>query len=292
MIDMSDPIMREPTSPSITLAKEMRTDTHKLQLMKASFFVDDEFDTRSIMSDMTESGRETPDQTVPSNGVFRHKPFLFGKEEETMVIDSADESEIMKETPKFQEVLPSKILKPIGPKSQPLIVRPRVMLYDISEISLPVEESVLNLMIDKKNACIPLLNGRKFKIGWGAGNNFTLLSSQSSKSAFKGRSSEDFSKSILKIQQITSENASESSEKFRKSIIDHLKIELKHDKRIVTDSSDCHRSSGGTEGLFEHFKLAQNLAKESRENVINASVWSLMQSLWGSIENEIDEQVS
>lgn len=30
------------TSPTATLAKDMGTDSHKLQLMKASFFIDDD----------------------------------------------------------------------------------------------------------------------------------------------------------------------------------------------------------------------------------------------------------
>lgn len=37
----------QPTSPSAHLAMEMGTDSHKLQLMKASFFVEDDYDGRS-----------------------------------------------------------------------------------------------------------------------------------------------------------------------------------------------------------------------------------------------------
>lgn len=292
MNEIDDSIMREPTSPSVALAKEMKTDTHKLQLMKASFFVDDDYDTRSIMSDMTEGGgRESPEQMVPSN-IF--KQMNLRKEDGPISIDSADEIEIMKEeAPRRQEVVPSQILKPVGPKSQPLIVRPRVMLYDISDISLPVNESILKSMINEKNASIPFLNGRKFRIGWGFGNKFTVLSSQGSKSMFRGRLTDDLSKSVLKVQQIKSMKASSVSEQFKLSIVDHLKIELKHDKRIVTDTTDCHRleANGGTEGLYEHFELAQKLSKDNRGNAFDATVWSLMQALWGSIEDEIDAQV-
>lgn len=35
------------TSPTATLAKDMGTDAHKLQLMKASFFIDDDLDNKS-----------------------------------------------------------------------------------------------------------------------------------------------------------------------------------------------------------------------------------------------------
>lgn len=37
----------QPTSPSADLALDMGTDSHKLQLMKASFFIDDEYDGKS-----------------------------------------------------------------------------------------------------------------------------------------------------------------------------------------------------------------------------------------------------
>ncbi|XP_053680653.1 nuclear pore complex protein Nup98-Nup96 [Anopheles nili] len=55
-----------PTSPTATIAKEMGTDPHKIQLMKASFFADDEFDNRSMASELEHSeGRDSPDQIVP-----------------------------------------------------------------------------------------------------------------------------------------------------------------------------------------------------------------------------------
>lgn len=38
---------KHPTSPSAHLAMDMGTDSHKLQLMKASFFVDEDDDAKS-----------------------------------------------------------------------------------------------------------------------------------------------------------------------------------------------------------------------------------------------------
>uniref|UniRef100_A0A182K2G3 Nuclear pore complex protein Nup98-Nup96 n=1 Tax=Anopheles christyi TaxID=43041 RepID=A0A182K2G3_9DIPT len=55
-----------PTSPTAAIAMEMGTDPHKIQLMKASFFADDEFDGRSVTSEFGHSeGRDSPDQIVP-----------------------------------------------------------------------------------------------------------------------------------------------------------------------------------------------------------------------------------
>ncbi|XP_052889086.1 nuclear pore complex protein Nup98-Nup96 [Anopheles moucheti] len=56
-----------PTSPTAAIAMEIGTDPHKIQLMKASFFADDEFDGRSVTSEFGHSeGRDSPDQIVPS----------------------------------------------------------------------------------------------------------------------------------------------------------------------------------------------------------------------------------
>uniref|UniRef100_A0A182QPM2 Nuclear pore complex protein Nup98-Nup96 n=1 Tax=Anopheles farauti TaxID=69004 RepID=A0A182QPM2_9DIPT len=56
-----------PTSPTTAIAMEMGTDPHKIQLMKASFFADDEFDGRSVASEYGQGseGRDSPDQIVP-----------------------------------------------------------------------------------------------------------------------------------------------------------------------------------------------------------------------------------
>lgn len=57
-------------SPSASLAMEMGTDSHKLQLMKASFFADDDYDGKSVVSEQFE-GRDSPDQIVPSRAGIR-----------------------------------------------------------------------------------------------------------------------------------------------------------------------------------------------------------------------------
>lgn len=51
---------------------DMGTDSHKLQLMKASFFADDDYDGKSILSEQLE-GRDSPDQIVPNRpGIRSH----------------------------------------------------------------------------------------------------------------------------------------------------------------------------------------------------------------------------
>lgn len=284
----------DPTSPSIKLAKEMQTDTHKLQLMKASFFVED--DAFSIMSDATE-GRESPDQIFPGD-FNRRSAFVsgtgLGKQfqifDDGTVLPGQQDLQIEQfekpNEPKRQELIQT-IFKAAGPRSQPLIVRPRIMLFDVSDINLPVNESILNSMIKKQNNTIPFFHGRKFKMSWSHANEFTLLQSHASKSLFKGRLHDDISKSIVKISQIQS-MSHKTNENFEKSLIEHLKIQLKYDAKISVDSSDCKyfEANGKAEALHEHFELSQKLSKDfpNEKNNYDATVWSLMESLWGYVD--------
>lgn len=61
-------------SPSASLAIDMGTDSHKLQLMKASFFADDDYDGKSVLSEQLE-GRDSPDQIVPNRPGIRSHMF-------------------------------------------------------------------------------------------------------------------------------------------------------------------------------------------------------------------------
>ena len=291
---------RDPTSPSAALAKELRTDSHKLQLMKASFFVEDDYDTGSIMSDMTE-GRESPDQMVPTKNSFSSRLLMpsakLTSEDEPMLVTPIAEEVADKSTgTKRQELVPQQLFKPVGPKSAPLIVRPRVMLFDISDTMIPMKDSILHEISERKNNTVSFFHGRKFKIGWSRGNHLTILGTQQEKkSLFNGRSEHDSTKSIVKVLQMKSMAANDTScEKFKKSMVGHLRIQLKHDKRIVVEDSDCPRleADGGTAALLEHHQLAQKMTRESSSDQqlnFNATVWSLMHALWGFID-DIDPQ--
>lgn len=291
---------REPTSPSAALAKEMRTNSHKLQLMKASFFVDDDYDTRSIMSDTTE-GRESPDQMVPTilgqKSSFANRLLLSSSrivdDEPMLSVPIGDEIEKTSTVTRKHGAVPSQVAKPVGPKSSPLVVRPRVMLFDISDMMLPMENSILKTMSEKKNNTVPFFNGRKFKISFTSGNQFAVLGTLQKKiSVFDGRPVDDYTKSIVKLVQVKS-MMNESNEKFKKSIVGHLRIELNHDVRVSVENSDCVRleANGGTDALLEHHQLAQKLQRESSDEQVtfNSTVWALMHALWGFID-DVDPQ--
>ena len=133
-----------PVSPSMSLANDMRTDSHKLQLMKASFFVDDDCESRSLNSDFAED-RDSPDQTVPSNKTILGHRFLLPSSRSVAsdslsgYADSQDKDQNMEVDDKRADILPSKILKAVGPKSMPLIVRPKVTQFNLSGLAIPMK---------------------------------------------------------------------------------------------------------------------------------------------------------
>lgn len=272
----------------------MGADAHKLQLMKASFFVEDDYDVHSVMSDATE-GRESPDQMVPTTigqkSSFANRLLMSSArvEEESINIQIDLTDDIDKQSPeRKQDLIPSKVFKPTGPKSAPLIVRPRVMLFDVSDMMMPMKDSILSKMLERKNNTIPFFHGRKFKIGWSIGNQLTMLGTQRKNCLFSGRPEDDATKSMVKLVQVKS-MAHETKKKFRNSIVGHLKIQLQHDKRVSVEGTDCLKleANGGTAALVEHHQLAQRLSKESTDQQLqfNATVWSLMHALWCSIDD-------
>lgn len=268
----------------------MHSDSHKLQLMKASFFVEDDYETFSIMSDATEG---EDDQMVPT--VLGQKSFtsrlLMSSSKAILnepVVTIPDEVEKSPSTKK-QDFVPSKVFKPIGPKSAPLIVRPRVMIFDISDMMIPMKDSIISAISERKNNTIPFFHGRKFKIGWTRGNQLSVLGTQQrNTSLFEGRREDDSTKSIVKVLQVKS-MSHEAQQTFKKSIVEHLKIQLQHDKRIPVEDSDCPRleANGGTDALLQHHQLAQRMVKDSSDKQLkfNATVWSLMHALWGFIDD-------
>ncbi|XP_055550074.1 nuclear pore complex protein Nup98-Nup96 [Wyeomyia smithii] len=312
-----------PTSPTAALALGMGTDSHKLQLMKASFFVEDDFDRRSVLSEMTDGGRDSPDQTVPN------KPFLgLGRtltsslylrkaesptilETDSMQLEDFDQSAAAifatSTSKNLQEQMfqarrkdtPIDIPRPIGPRSLPLILKPRVELVHSNDIVIPFQQSILNRFVNNKTD-LAFFQGRKFKVGWSFPASLVLLSSSENCSQlkksellpicelqnfFRGRSVQDYSPAVLQMLQIGS---SVETVDFQKTVEDHLKIELKYDEVRKMSNSDCpyYVPGGKYAGLADHYETTKMLADsfDAPHEALCVEVWSLCAALWGARE--------
>ncbi|XP_053682559.1 nuclear pore complex protein Nup98-Nup96 [Sabethes cyaneus] len=331
--DFDFPLMNNdsmaPTSPTAALALGMGTDSHKLQLMKASFFVEDDFDRRSVLSEITDGGRDSPDQTVPN------KPFIgLGRtltsslylrkaesptilEDDCMQLDEFDQPAPIFTTSTSKNLheqmyqarrkdTATEIPRPIGPRSLPLILKPRVELVHSNDVVIPLKRSILNRFLGNKTD-LAFFHGRKFKVGWSFPTSLVQLNTSENCSQlkkrqllpiadlhgfFRGRSTQDYSPAVLQMLQIRS---SEELVDFQKTVEDHLKIELKYDEVRKTNSSDCpyYVAGGKHAGLADHFETAKMIADgaDGDHETICVEVWSLCAALWGAREEleDVDE---
>ncbi|KAG4074307.1 hypothetical protein HA402_008716 [Bradysia odoriphaga] len=150
-------------SPSASLAMDMGTDSHKLQLMKASFFADDDYDGKSVISEQLE-GRDSPDQIVPSRPGIRSHLYSAPSSVHSLSRGLPSTTSSILEIPVPNLVVPTfdcfqhpdpvkdvgmkptenqstKVVRPTGPRSVPLVVKPKVALIRFPNTVVPFEKS-------------------------------------------------------------------------------------------------------------------------------------------------------
>lgn len=315
-----------PTSPTAALALGMGTDSHKLQLMKASFFVDDDFDRRSIISDMTDGGgRDSPDQMVPNKpyfGLGRTLASSLYLRTDSPNVSEADSVQMddfvasaavfttstnknLHQEQKQKQSQSTDIPRPIGPKSLPLILKPKVELIHSIDTVIPLEKSVLARFLDNK-LDLAFFHGRKFKVGWSFPSSLVQLNTQDNCSSLKngevmnlgdlhrffgGRSRKDYSPAAVQMLRIRS---SAEIPEFSKTVEDHLRIQLKYDEARKVSGSDCpyYVAGGKHAALVDHLEMARLIATGGEFEALCVEVWSLCAALWGAREELEDVEES
>lgn len=295
-------------STSSAMDMDIDVNPHKLQLMKASFFADDEYDGRSVVTDTSESCGSV-DQIVPNRGYGRsaHNYLSSGalssiSEDQQMDDDiltsvgslksSATSGAKQTRDPVYQQV--TRMRQPEGPRSAPLIIKPHIFYETGVDMAIPLNKSFLSTMKNTKIDPI-FFNGRCFRTGWGPHS--TLQLTKSSELAeddgsqkllhiskhCHGRQSSDYTRSLINRIQFPS---NDRIKHFSESIIPHLNIELDHDLIRRDSDMECpyFTANGGLKALEKHAKLAQTLGHLTTLDSYAASVWSLCASLWGDRE--------
>ncbi|XP_046478891.1 nuclear pore complex protein Nup98-Nup96 isoform X1 [Neodiprion pinetum] len=311
-------------SPSAIFARVRGTDSHKLQLMKASFFDTDDEDiddgtyktqlnflpkssTKIISSTETMEAMED-DQMVPSGHVPTLRSNLSMQQDNSFL---AKESRIMKDK-KLAEVTDishaktSRLIQAFPPP----IVKPATVVLQFSSEVLPLKESIVGKLNARCVADIGIQMGRSFRVGWGP--DLTLVSLSTQKQAaivplhgkfsdlgsyVSGRLSNDTTSSIVQRLQIVGGGGDdvEHIETFKESIVGHLRIQLNH--CILGHEGDCPvvGAGAGPATLHAHCNLAQELADSSNSDPLasyTSHVWNLSVALWGNlpdIQSESDE---
>lgn len=193
------------TSPSSVVASGYGVDAHKLQLMKASFFIDENNDHEDDESDGAREaeenerrdqvfmsrfnmGRDSPDQTVP------HRQFSQYSSMQSLLRDSSvnsmktmmsentnktsaniDGESLLLGKATTLPVISQPVVKVVA--QAPLIIRPKIHEVRASVGVLPDGMSVMTTKTANENCFLDLslLFGRKFRIGFGGQNKMTFV---------------------------------------------------------------------------------------------------------------------
>ncbi|KYN31615.1 Nuclear pore complex protein Nup98-Nup96 [Trachymyrmex septentrionalis] len=274
-------------SPIGDNARVAGTDSHKLQLMKASFFdVNDE-----DINDETSNGifssvqktltsyfpdvTETKNDEVPYNATTLRVTLIANKAlsacPENVLYTSSRKSHLpcigVKDKQFIEKAIPPPMITPVT----------NVLKYHYEVV--PLEESRLNKLRFRCIADTGIYMGRTFRPSWGAG--LTLLSLSTQEQAIKmqlrntfsqlshyisGRLSDDVSSTVI-VQRLQIVGGDEYDTKmFKDSIECHLRIQLDH--CVMGHEGDCPTfnvtTDSANEALRLHCTLAQDLAEKEQ----------------------------
>ncbi|XP_017793152.1 PREDICTED: nuclear pore complex protein Nup98-Nup96 [Habropoda laboriosa] len=312
-----------PISPTGDNARILGTDSHKLQLMKASFFdgsdeeineVYDQESSRALLLsghkgslrcfidtvqtfDEDQRHESSTYSPILRSNLTVHRMPTVSYEEPALSTITAD--------PKLKRSMDVVVTKSsIYGKGfpDPPITPVTTILKWHSEV-IPLSKSIIHKLESRSVADTGIQMGRMFKPSWGRGLTLLTLSTQKQvsdvplHSSFEqigsyvcGRFSEDTtSAAIVQRIQILGGNGTDV-QAFEESIEGHLKIQLSH--CIMNQEGDCPvfnvdiDINKASMALHAHCSLAEEFAKQYATDCYAsyvANVWKLCAALWGTL---------
>lgn len=276
-------------SPVGDNARVAGTDSHKLQLMKASFFDVNDEDLNEEPSngifpsvqktliryfpDVTEARNdETPYNTTTLRATLVANETLFSACPENVIYTSNKKSHLPYVGVRDKQLIAEKAIPP--PTVTPVT---SVLKYHYEVV--PLKESRLNKLRFRCVADTGIYMGRTFRPSWGAG--LTLLSLSTQEQATKmqlrstfsqlsryvsGRLTDDVSSTVI-VQRLQILGGDEYDMKmFKDSIECHLRIQLEH--CVMGHDGDCPTfdvaTDSANEALQLHCTLAQDLVEKEQ----------------------------
>ncbi|CAK9815503.1 Nuclear pore complex protein Nup98-Nup96 [Anthophora plagiata] len=310
-----------PISPTGDNARILGTDSHKLQLMKASFFDGSDEEINEVYDQESSHALLHSGHKKDSLRCFMDTVRIFDEDQRH---ESATYSPILRsnltvhrmssityEEPAVSKTTDSKLkrsLDVVVTKSaiyrkgfpDPPITPVTTILKWHSEV-IPLSKSIIHKLESRSVADTGIQMGRMFRPSWGRGLTLLTLSTQKQvsdvplHSSFQhigsyvcGRSPEDTtSVAIVQRIQILGGNGTDV-QAFEESIEGHLKIQLSH--RIMNQEGDCPvfnvdvDTNKASMALHAHCSLAEEYAKQYATDcyaLYVANVWKLCAALWG-----------
>ncbi|XP_017760409.1 PREDICTED: nuclear pore complex protein Nup98-Nup96 isoform X3 [Eufriesea mexicana] len=293
---------RLPISPTGDNARILGTDSHKLQLMKASFFddndekisetYDQESDRALFLSGHKSSLRCFINAVQKLDEDRNYEPSVSPILRSNLTIYRTptityEELEFSKTDPELKhlkhsmDVISTKSLIYEKGLPDPSITPVTTILKWVSEV-IPLSKSIIHKLESRSIADTGIQMGRMFKPSWGRGLTLLTLSTRSLadcvplSSSFEqigsyvcGRSAEDTtSVAIVQRIQILGGNGTDAEriKIFKESIEGHLKIQLSH--RVMNQEGDCPIFDVDTDinkasmALHAHCSLAEEFAEQ------------------------------
>lgn len=287
----------EITSPTSAAASRSGIDSHKLQLMKASLFVDDHCDQVPNFN----LGRDSPEQMVPNRQLSRFSSMqsLFKESSvtslRTMISEKTNKTVTTTHPIKSRHIIQDSVdvnlSLPI--KLSPLVIRPKINQVRVSVLVLSGELSIEGFSAENCFADLGYLFRKNLKPSFGPQNRLTILTNVQDCemvrykadvdgviSLFLGRSEENLSWPLIVNLKICSKYG---TSKFEQSVVEHLEIQLNCSTFNGDNIIECPQMkvTGSINLLFAHCEQALRTENTIENQKYVTSVWTLAKALWG-----------
>ncbi|XP_065225044.1 nuclear pore complex protein Nup98-Nup96 isoform X2 [Planococcus citri] len=280
-------------SPIEKLARDLDTSLHKVQLMKASFYVDENAPLDPEISlekgipdlDLFATGRIDAYRSTLATKNF---PSLlktqftsqFPPPVEIPFTDFADEE--------YKPPLYSPEIKPV-PAVPHVVLRPQRVQVKYRNGVIPLEQSVFRNA--SKCLCdVGVYFGQHFRVGWGKGLTLATQSSICTANTvidgevdyecriISGRKDSDYTPSVIHKLEMSTYSSSDNMKEITEN---HLDVCLRESVFNFEDGCPILTPKLGTDALHAHCDIEQRISRIDED--YNRQVWELMVALWGNI---------
>nr|CAD7426062.1 unnamed protein product [Timema monikensis] len=301
-------------SPTSQLARELGTSTHKVQLMKASFFMDDnDLQTEDYM-EMTH---------IPTGRLMQIHPNVLMEERRLQLGDLEPPIGISMLRSRFSgselsprhkvainvkgvDVTPvlSAVKGPTQRHYPPLrMEKPRYLTLHHRHEMVPLKSSTVSRVEGPCFSSPGLQLGRSFRAGWGREGTLLTLTTQRNAAVVNlrgslkdldsylgGREPGDRSQCIVQRLRLTGGDQ-HASVSFRETVEGHLRIQLNHSVKKIEGGCPALSPATGLDALHAHCIQADTLGDSCpNEPYVTycLQAWELCVALWGSLP-ELEE---
>lgn len=292
--DLDEKMENKALSPTSKLAKQLGSSSHKVQLMKASFFQPQDLNIDGEYLDYDDVVEQPaykingytfePKQLAQALSWYNKSGYTRLKSDSYFNVDVQEDDDVSttsirdKEDGTFPDI----------PEYIPQGIQPKMYVLKYWKEVMPLEKTTVGKLDAKCIADVGIFKGRSFTPGWGHSLQLTALSTAtavSKEAVLRGRSVHDTSPQILQRLALRSSNNEETDVSFQINAEAHLECALKHSTFVQDDNgSPFVTPTIGFSGLHDHHSVAQQLlegSSTSSTEILHASIWGLCHALWG-----------